>query len=399
MRKKIKRKLLVVAGLCVLAGAAFCGWMYCPKLLGKDPTVSVVMSTYNRGTMIGPSIESVLAQTYTDFEFIIIDDGSTDKTDEILAGYAKRDPRVVVLTNNENKGLVYSLNRGIDIARGKYIMRMDDDDYSVPFRMERQVAAMEAYPEVVVMGGNLIDLSKSISELEKEEGKPKIHDTNEIEMNSYFGPGVAHPTVMLRKDFLNKHKLRYRECYLYAEDVGLWKDVLNKDGKISTMEEGVMFYRALRLLPTPRKEGYWEIQQKSWRKVQKEKISQFFPIKTKELFDLDKPMGRCKALKKMREINKTKNIVDQEGLETYYKNNCMENLDDAFLVKHPYWESLVEIKGDRFERSSKEGGTVVSREGDLIKVKWDHWGAEYFKKTKDGYEYVKDEDGTVKKKK
>ncbi len=402
MRRKVKKRLIVVgvflAAVLLVCLGAFGSWLVLRPSSEKNPRVTVLMSTYNRGTTLGPSIESILAQTYTDFEFIIINDGSTDKTAEILKWYALRDPRVIVLTNRKNKGLIYSLNRGIDKARGEYIMRMDDDDYSAPFRMERQVQAMDEHPEIVVMGASVIPVKTPISKLEKKEGSPEVYDPNEIELNSYFGPGVAHPTVMMRKDFLNKHNLRYPE-YLYAEDVGLWKNILEKGGKVSAMAEGVMFYRTLDLLPSPRSDDYFEVQQQSWRQVQKEKLLRFFPVTRKDLFAADNNLGRCKILKKMVEVNKTKKLVNQKGLEKYFGDNCTADFENAQFVKHPYWESMVSVKGDRFERNEQEGGDIVARKGDTITVKWDHWDAEVFKKTKDGYEYLRDKDGTVKKKK
>ena len=94
----------------------------------KEPIVSVVMSTYNRADKLKRVIESVLNQTFDNFEFIIINDGSTDGTREVLRSYQKRDKRIILVENKENRGLIYSLNRGLALARGKYIARIDDDD-------------------------------------------------------------------------------------------------------------------------------------------------------------------------------------------------------------------------------------------------------------------------------
>ncbi|HIP11775.1 MAG TPA: glycosyltransferase family 2 protein, partial [Arcobacter sp.] len=104
----------------------------------KNPMVSVLLSVYNGEKYLDEAIESILNQTYQDFEFIIINDGSTDKSLEIIEKYKKEDNRIVVISR-ENKGLIYSLNEGISQAKGKYIARMDADDISLATRFEEQV--------------------------------------------------------------------------------------------------------------------------------------------------------------------------------------------------------------------------------------------------------------------
>src|SRR6266851_2185358 len=111
------------------------------------PKVSVLMSVYNGATHLREAVESIKAQTWEDFEFIVIDDGSTDESGSILAEYLRLDARVKIHTQN-NHGLAAALNTGLDLARGKYVARMDADDISVPERLATQVSFMEAHPEV-----------------------------------------------------------------------------------------------------------------------------------------------------------------------------------------------------------------------------------------------------------
>ncbi len=396
MKQKVKRKIVTVIALCAVVCGVLSGWAAFRE--SPVPTVTIVMSTYNRGTTMSPSIESMLAQTYTDFEFIIVNDGSTDDTALILESYAKRDPRIVVLTNETNKGLVYSLNRGIDAARGKYIARMDDDDYSLPFRLERQVLAMDVYPDITVLGGMVLSPERVISSIAKKNTKPEINDPQTVEMNCYFGSGVNHPTVLMRRDFLNEHHLRYRADYLHAEDAGLWKDIINAGGKITSLNEVVLIYRAIKLLPSPRPAQYGKIQRQSWVKVLREKWGRFFPVTQTELDSIDNPLQRCVLLKKMREANKIKKVINQQTIDTFFNKNCIENLEEALVVKHPYWEGLVTISGDRFDRLNKDTGKIIRREGDLITVKWARWDTEIYRKTDTGYQYVQDANGTVKQK-
>lgn len=115
------------------------------------PEISVVLSVYNDAKYVGVAIESVLAQTFTDFELIIIDDASTDESLSIARDFA--DERIRIVENEENLGLTKSLNKGISLAQGKYIARMDSDDICLPTRFEKQVAYLDAHPDVGVCGG------------------------------------------------------------------------------------------------------------------------------------------------------------------------------------------------------------------------------------------------------
>src|SRR5436305_623407 len=111
------------------------------------PPISVVMAVYNSASVVADAIESILQQTFRDFEFIIVDDGSTDSTGEVLRDYAERDVRIKLYTQ-ENCGLIASLNRACRLAKGRYIARMDADDISLPPRFEKQFHYLESHPEI-----------------------------------------------------------------------------------------------------------------------------------------------------------------------------------------------------------------------------------------------------------
>ncbi|HAS7841575.1 TPA: glycosyltransferase family 2 protein, partial [Vibrio cholerae] len=117
----------------------------------SSPKISVVMSVYNGEKYLGEAIDSILKQTFSDFEFIIINDGSTDKTLEIIKSYMKKDDRIV-LVSRENKGLIVSLNEGLDLAKGQYIARMDADDISIKSRFEKQIEFLDSNPDIGVCG-------------------------------------------------------------------------------------------------------------------------------------------------------------------------------------------------------------------------------------------------------
>ncbi|MDR2901628.1 MAG: glycosyltransferase, partial [Lactobacillales bacterium] len=145
----MKKYTLAVVCILIALITGIGGMLYTYKPPVK---ISVIMSTYNRAPALPVAIESILKQTFNNFEFIIINDGSTDNSADVIKGYAQKDPRIVYLENKENKGLVYGLNRGLDIARGEYIARMDDDDESFPRRFEKQLKTLDSMPEITVLG-------------------------------------------------------------------------------------------------------------------------------------------------------------------------------------------------------------------------------------------------------
>src|SRR4051812_26679567 len=122
--------------------------------MAASPTVSVLMAVYNGEQYLREAVNSILSQTFKDFEFIIIDDGSTDRSPELLASYARADSRVKLISR-PNKGLTKSLNEGLHAARGEFVARMDGDDISLPERFERQVSYLREHPEVVLVGSRV----------------------------------------------------------------------------------------------------------------------------------------------------------------------------------------------------------------------------------------------------
>lgn len=180
----------------------------------KHPIISVVMPAYNSEKYIGEAIESILNQTFTDFEFIIINDGSTDNTAKIIKQYAQQDARIKFVNHSKNKGLVGVLNEGLDIATGEYIARMDSDDISLPTRFEKQVKYMDAHPECGVLGTWFKTFGKRNTVVK--------HPTIIKLLNILSDEHVGHPTVMLRKSIIDKYQFRYDTNYKHAEDFELW---------------------------------------------------------------------------------------------------------------------------------------------------------------------------------
>jgi glycosyltransferase involved in cell wall biosynthesis len=178
------------------------------------PQVTVLMSVYNGEMYLHEALDSILAQTYNDFELLVIDDGSLDGTAAILEDYRTRDSRVRIESNETNTGLTKSLNRGINLARGKYIARMDADDVALPERLARQVAFMEANEQVGVCGTWAVLLGEG-------EGHLIRFPTNSetIRCQLMFDNPLAHPTTIIRKQMLKKNGISYDEHFTDRKSV------------------------------------------------------------------------------------------------------------------------------------------------------------------------------------
>ena len=182
----------------------------------SSPKISVVMPVMNEERFIRASIDSILAQTFSDFEFLIIDDGSTDATPAILDEYAARDARIRVIQNEKNIGISRSLNIGLRAAQGDYIARMDGDDLNTPDRLEKQAALLDGNPDIVIAGAGYQTISAN--------GAPRhtvIEGTERWECDwlSIFRSTILHSIMMYRRDVIIAHGVFYDPEFEYAEDV------------------------------------------------------------------------------------------------------------------------------------------------------------------------------------
>lgn len=241
------------------------------------PIISVIMPCYNRQEYVADAIESILNQTYTNFEFIIIDDCSTDNTYEIIKKYAEIDKRIIALQNEENKGIVYTLNRGFGLARGKYIARMDDDDISLPQRFEKQIKYMEEHEDVTVLG--------SLIETFPHAGGswcPSVSTDLTKLLLHFFNP-LAHSVIMIRNAFLQKYNIKYLKTYEYAEEYKLYCDILQHGGKIYNMDEVLLYCRRTGRNNIGSNEQTRKIQQNVVRKICVHMLSQVLKKEDVEL--------------------------------------------------------------------------------------------------------------------
>lgn len=185
----------------------------------SKPLVSVFLSVYNGEQHLREAVESILNQTFRNFEFLIINDGSTDSTREILESYV--DPRIKIF-HQSNMGLTKSLNRGIELARGRYIARMDADDISDKERLEIQFEFMESNPRIAVCG-TWTHIFGDVDNVWKYPG-----DHNAICCRQLFSNAIVHPSAMIRKSVLSGSRLTYNESLLRSQDYDLWVRISKK---------------------------------------------------------------------------------------------------------------------------------------------------------------------------
>lgn len=203
------------------------------------PKLSVVMSVYNEPVeWMCQSIDSILNQTFSDFEFIIIND-KPDRVEnkQLLDEYASKDPRIVIITNEQNIGLTKSLNKGLDIAAGEYIVRIDADDISLPERFEKQVRFMDANPNVVASGTGVFFINENSEIINRCQA---LTDSIAIRSLLLFQTAITHPSAIIRKEIGGK-KVCYNEHFRYAQDYALWASLVNYD--LSNIKEPLLKYR------------------------------------------------------------------------------------------------------------------------------------------------------------
>ncbi|HSV12863.1 MAG TPA: glycosyltransferase [Tepidisphaeraceae bacterium] len=204
-----------------------------------SPAVSVLMPVYNAQRYIASAVQSILGQTFTDFELIIVDDGSTDRSREILRGFAARDPRVKLISR-PNTGYVVALNEALATATGEFIARMDADDMSLPYRFERQVEYLRAHPDCVLVGTHVVTMDSDGSLIgvmpDIAFGHQRIDDAL-----LRRGWPIVHPAVMMRARALREIG-GYKVEYCPNEDHDLFLR-LAEFGQIENLPEVLIHYR------------------------------------------------------------------------------------------------------------------------------------------------------------
>lgn len=203
--------------------------------------ISVIMGIYNMANkkeIMRLAIESILNQTYKNFEFIICDDGSSDETYEILKEFCKKDERILLLKNNKNRGLAYSLNHCLSIAKGKYIARMDADDISMPNRLEKQIKFLDEYLEYAMVGCNLLFIN------DKGIWGKRILVEKPTKKSFLFTSPFCHPAIVMRKEVLDKvNNYKVEKITRRAEDYDLFMRIYANGYKGYNLQEFLYQFR------------------------------------------------------------------------------------------------------------------------------------------------------------
>ena len=204
----------------------------------KMPQVSVIMPSYNKEKYIGEAIESIIRQTFSDWELIIIDDCSTDHSVEVIRSY--QDDRIRFYENSFNIGIAEIRNRGIALATGKYIALLDADDISLPERLEKEIAFLDEYPEVDVVFGGFKEIDGE--GIIRETYFTPLKNPDYIKANLMIMDVIPNGSCMYRKDFIVQHGIRYRDGYLGMDDYLFWVEC-SLHGRISGMTDVFLLWR------------------------------------------------------------------------------------------------------------------------------------------------------------
>ena len=203
-----------------------------------EPTVSIVMSVYNGGEDLAPAIDSVLSQTFSDFEFVIINDGSKDGSLALLRDYEQRDARIRLI-DQENTGLTVALRRGVEATRGEFVARMDADDFSMPTRLEKQVALLRSDERLAIISCHLEHFfdDGTVKFLQTFEPNPRLSQL----LTHFYNPIGGHGQVLYRRSAYEAAG-GYDPDYNLAEDYDLWSRIL-QHGELGIVPETLYRYR------------------------------------------------------------------------------------------------------------------------------------------------------------
>jgi glycosyltransferase involved in cell wall biosynthesis len=281
------------------------------------------MSVYNGGNYLPEAIESILKQTFTDFEFIIINDGSTDASENIIKLFT--DERIVYINNEKNSGLIDSLNSGLKIAKGKYIARMDADDMAIDTRLELQVQKFKENPNAIVVGSDYYLLSGT--------KLTYIKNTNDSDYNKavlFFSPCFCHPTVMMKNVF-NEKNIFYDWDFKHAEDYKLWTDLFLL-GDFLNVDKALLKYRSHETqISTKNKETQLNISKKIRANFCK-KLNFNLSDEQSEILNF---IGNNIFITNVDELNKIENCLLQLKTENSKHKTFNENSFNIFL--HKFW--------------------------------------------------------------
>lgn len=290
----------------------------------KNPKVSVIMSTYNDEKFLAQAIESILNQSFNDFEFIIINDFSKDDSLKIIKSYMKRDNRIKLINNAQNLGPAASRNSGIKKAMGDYIAIMDGDDISMPNRLELQYKFLESNDNISLVGSAFSLISETGSNLGKRSAPIKNEKIKKILPKTNC---IHNPTVMFRND----KKTFYRSKFRYAQDYDLWLRLLNEGKSFYNLEVPLLKYRfnpnSITFSKRSKQRLFYNKAQDFYKQRSLNKIDKYEEFNPNEILGLD--------------IENSRNpIFMREEIKSNFKINNFEKTREIYKK---YWNEVKSV--------------------------------------------------------
>ena len=295
--------------------------------------ISVILPAYNAERFLRDAIDSILNQTFTDFELIILNDGSTDKTEDIILSYS--DPRIRYVKNEQNLKLIKTLNKGVDLARGEYIARMDADDISIPTRFEEQIRYLTEHPDVVMVSAEAYMMDEQ-SQVTHKSRHYVTHHPKVCRFANIFECQFMHPVCMVRSEVLRKYKYSLADVAMHVEDYELWSR-MNKDGLLmASIEKPLFKYRVT--------EGsicgkYVDVQAKHCLEISYESYCRIL----NDNIDMDDFIGLFSKNKSIRSFIGMMNLVHKQ-IEKYV---CKSGLNKNESLELSRWEGKFLLENAR----------------------------------------------------
>lgn len=293
-------------------------------MVDNQPLVSVIMPVYNAEKYILDAVNSIKNQTYQNWELILIEDGSTDCTLDIIQNI--KDPRIIVKKNACNKGIAYTTNIGISISKGKYIALLDDDDIALPMRLQVQADYMESHPEIDILGAKSLDIDENGKII--KYGQPPRNNPQYIKAMLLFrNVDFYNGTAMIRREFIEKYNLAYSEGCLGMQDFKFYIES-SKKGNISSVDEYVLKYRRHKNNQTLKvREKLGRERALLYAEFQKRSLEDSGFYLTEKQFQLvakafDEFNWRCDSLDELRELYDIFKILLKQALQnkiSYYE--------------------------------------------------------------------------------
>lgn len=266
--------------------------------------VSILLPAYNAALYLRDSLDSIIRQTFKDFEVVLIDDGSTDDTFKIANEYFNVDKRIKYYKNKENLGLIKTLNKGLTLAQGDYIVRMDADDIMTDDRLYKQVKYMDSNPQCFVCGGQI----EYIGNL---NGNAPIlpQKYEDLLYLSLTNCPLYHPTTIIRNTAIKQFGLKYNDSYKHAEDYKFWSDIIfSHPNSIANIKDVVLYYRISNEQVTAKFSNEQNLVSKKIRRENVQHVLSLYDIWLPEIIN-NEIIEKVSSLTKKNNIRATSSIL------------------------------------------------------------------------------------------